>query len=162
MTPAARLPRPVRAGAECQGELDLLVCEASGRLALAAREMGERRLRAPGEVTRAGDLRSCQRQADGQEVLESFRDPPLCDAQPAAGDAKNGSRDRPAFCFRVERRERLLCRVELALIGERHNEHTGVQDAVQGWCRELGRGKRRPCVSLRGDQIAAPGASQPR
>src|SRR5215208_2837569 len=39
--------------AECRGELDLLVCEASRRLALAEREVGERRLRAPGEVARA-------------------------------------------------------------------------------------------------------------
>ena len=119
-------------GAECPGELELLFCEASCRLALAEREMGERGLRSPGEVTRAGDQRSRQRYANGQEVLEPFGDSSLFDPQPAAGEAKNRGGDRSALCFGVERRERLLCRVELALIDERLDEHTAVQDAVHG------------------------------
>ena len=77
-------------GAECPGELELLVCEASRRLVLAEREMGERGLRSPGEITRAGDQCPCQRQANGQEVLEPFGDSSLFDPQPAAGEAKNG------------------------------------------------------------------------
>ena len=93
--------------------------------------------------------------ANGQEVLEPFGDSSLCDPQPAAGEAKHCSGDRSALRFGVERRERLLCRVELALIDERLDEHTAVQHAVHGWCGELGRGKCRPRVSLGGDQIAA-------
>ena len=97
-------------------------------------------------------VRSC---ADGKEVLEPFGDSSLLDPQPAAGEAKDCGDERSALCFRVERRERLLCRVELALIDERLDEHAAVQDAVHGWCGELGRGKRRPGVSLGGAQIAA-------
>ena len=51
--------------------------------------MGERGLRPPGEVTRAGDQRSRQECADGQEVLEPVGDSSLFDPQPAAGEAKN-------------------------------------------------------------------------
>ena len=100
--------------------------------------------------------------ANGQEVLEPFRDSSLCDPQPAAGDAKNRSRDRPALCFRVERRERLLCSVELALIDERLDEHTGVQDAVQ-----VGAGSSAAASAVRASPSAAirsprRSASQPR
>ena len=95
-------------GAERPGELELLFCETSCRLALAEREVGERGLRPPGEVTRAGDQCSRQACANGQEVLEPFGDSSLCDPQPAAGEAKNGGDERSALCFGVERRERLL------------------------------------------------------
>ena len=79
-------------GAECPRELELLVCEALRRFAVAERELGERGLRAPGEVARAGDERSRQDDADGQEVLEPFGDSSLFDPQPAAGEAKNCGR----------------------------------------------------------------------
>src|SRR4029450_1371686 len=37
----------------------------------------------------------------------------------------------------------------------RLDEHAAVQDAVEGWCWELGCGEGRPGVSLSGDQVAA-------
>ena len=60
-----------------------------------------------------------QADADRQEIIEPFGDPSLFDPQPAAGEAKHCSGERSALHFGVERRERLLCRVQLALIDER-------------------------------------------
>jgi len=115
--------------------------------------MGERGLGPPGEATGAGDQRSREEYADGQEVFERFADASLCDPQPAASEAKGCSDKGPPFCFALERREHLLCRVEVALIDERLHEQSAVHDAVHGRCGERGRGKRRPGVSLGGAQI---------
>jgi hypothetical protein len=65
--------------AECAGEFEVLFGEPSCRCTVAERVMGERRLRPPGEITRAGDEPSRQAYANGQEVLEPFGDPSPCD-----------------------------------------------------------------------------------
>ena len=66
-------------GAECPGKLELLFRQASGRFAVAEHEMGERGLRSPREVARAGDQRPRQVCANRQEVLEPLGDSPLFD-----------------------------------------------------------------------------------
>ena len=76
-------------GAECPGELELLLGEAFGRLAVAERELSERGFRPPREVARAGDQRARQERADGQEVVEPVCEPSLLDAQPAAGETQD-------------------------------------------------------------------------
>src|SRR5829696_4325269 len=55
-------------GAECPGELDLLVDEPRGRIPITERELGERGLRPPGEVARTSDQRPREALAHGQEV----------------------------------------------------------------------------------------------
>src|SRR6266571_9470173 len=142
-------------GAESACKLELLLCEAFCRFVIAEREMGQRSLRPPREVTRGGDHRSRQAYAGAQEVLEPFGDSPLFDPQPSAGKAQNCGRDESALCFKLERRELLLCRLEIALIDERLDQQSAVQNAVRGWCRKLGRFKRCPRVHLGGAQIAA-------
>ena len=110
-------------GAECLGELELLRGQAYGRFVLAEREVGERGLRTPREVAGTGDLRSGEQRADGQQVLKPLGDSSLCDPQPAAGEAKLCGDRRSLLGLRVKRRERLLGRVELALIDQRPDEH---------------------------------------
>ena len=75
-------------GAERAGELELLFCEASCRLGIAEREMGKRGFRSPGEIARTGDQRSRQKDADAQEIRETFGDARLFDPQPPAGETK--------------------------------------------------------------------------
>ena len=82
--------------AERSGEFEFLCGAALGLVALAEREMSERGLRSPGEVTRADDQRSGEEGANGQEVLEPFGDPPLCDLQSAAGEPDLRGDDRSA------------------------------------------------------------------
>src|SRR2546429_8945367 len=110
--------------------------------------MGERGLRPPGQVARAGDHRLRQAFANFQEVIEPFCDPSLCDPQPSTGDAKTCGRDESGLCFAIPRRERLLCLIELALLEENPDEHAEVDDAVDRRCPEPRRRPGRPGVSL--------------
>ena len=67
--------------AEGPGQLKLLFCQAYRRFVIAESELGERGLRSPGEVARAGDDRS--RQCLSPDVLVSFPlelEPRLCPA----------------------------------------------------------------------------------
>jgi transposase len=76
--------------------------------------MGERGLRSPGEVARAGDQRSRQACANADEVFEPFGNSSLFGPQSRAGEAKKCGRDESALCLGGERRKRLLCGVEIA------------------------------------------------
>ena len=76
-------PRRARAGAERLGEQKLLFCQAFRRFVIAEREMGERGVRSPGDVTRRGHHRTRQAFPNAEEVPEPF------------GDASWPTRSRP-------------------------------------------------------------------
>jgi hypothetical protein len=117
---------------ECAGELELLLCQLPRGLAVAEREVGERGLGPPGQVTRRGDERSGEKRADGQKVVAPFGDSPLRDPQPSAGEPESCRDERSALHLGGERGERLLCRVEAALLDQRVDEQSAVEDAVGG------------------------------
>jgi hypothetical protein len=104
--------------------------------------------------TRTGDDRPRQIYAKAKEVLQPFDDSSLCDPETSAGEAKTPGGGESAPCFGIERRERPLCVVELALMDQHLDEQSAVHDAVHRRCGELGRGKRRSGISFRGAQIA--------
>ena len=100
-TPAARSATPSRTrGAERPGELELLFCQAFCRLVIAERELGERGLRSPGKVARAGDRRSRQGVPTARKSSSPSATRPCCDPQPAAGEAKTCGDHRSALCIR--------------------------------------------------------------
>ena len=123
---------------------------------VAEREVGERGLRSPGEIARAGDERARRQGADRQEVVEPVGDAALLDPQPAARETQDRGRERSDLGLGVERRERPLGLVELALVDERLDEHPGVQYAVHRRGGQLRRRQRRARVGLGGAEIAAP------
>ena len=107
---------------ESLGETELLFCKTLCRVVVAERELGERSLRPPREKTRGAHERARQESADGEKVLESLRGSPLGEAQPPAREAKDRGDQRIALRLRIDRRERLLGRFELALVDERLDE----------------------------------------
>src|SRR6185369_15663937 len=71
--------------AECPRMLKLLFCQPLRGFEIAERQIGERSIRSPGDVTRAGHHRACQAYPYPEEVREPFGDSSLGDPQPAAG-----------------------------------------------------------------------------
>jgi hypothetical protein len=141
-------------GAERPGEFEFLCGSAFGLVAVAECEVSERGLRSPGEVTRADDQRSGEDGANRQQVLEPLGDSPLCDLQSAAGEPDLGGDCRSLLGFRVNQREHVLGRVEIARINQCPDEYASVQDAIHGWCGKFGCGKCGAGVYLSGTQIA--------
>ena len=118
--------------------------------------MCEGGFRAPWQIARRGDAHSIQQLAHRKEIGEGGGHVALGSAQPAAAETKHRRGDRTGLGQVVERCQRRLGGVEVALVVKRLDEHAAVQRAVHPRGRQVRRIQRRPRVGLCGAEVAAP------